>query len=180
MSGLTPQPITHSENVDLRDAENPEPHVGWADDTGQIVARARMRRTESAYELVSITTSDVEAGAEMMRTIAEVANAPRIVTSLSEPWLSERCGFVDGVLDLRPEVAERAAVVAFTLADVEAAITSSWCVETSPLLWTEDNPARGQCDVTALVVRELLGGSIVCCNVVLNGQRVERHAWNVA
>lgn len=42
-------------------------------------------------------------------------------------------------------------------------IQDAWCQETSsdPDLWTTDNPALGQCAVTALVVQDLLGGSLV-------------------
>jgi hypothetical protein len=32
--------------------------------------------------------------------------------------------------------------------------------------------------VTALLVRELLGGEILIANVIRAGKRVERHAWN--
>jgi hypothetical protein len=44
--------------------------------------------------------------------------------------------------------------------------------------WSEENPARGQCGVTALVVQELLGGEILVANVLRDGVRVDRHAWN--
>ncbi len=37
---------------------------------------------------------------------------------------------------------------------------------------------RSDCDVTSTVVRELLGGEILAANVLLNGRRVGRHAWN--
>lgn len=35
----------------------------------------------------------------------------------------------------------------------------AWSLQSSTL-WTPDNPARGQCGVTALVVQDLLGGEI--------------------
>lgn len=35
----------------------------------------------------------------------------------------------------------------------------SWSINTSSH-WTKDNPAKGQCGVTALVVNDLLGGKI--------------------
>ena len=67
-----------------------------------------------------------------------------------------------------------------TLADLEAAIRAAWGRETSddPGDWSEENPARGQCAVTALIVRELLGGEILAANVLRDGRRVDRHAWN--
>src|SRR5262249_40968777 len=44
--------------------------------------------------------------------------------------------------------------------------------------WSESNPSRGQCAVTALLIRELLGGDILVSNVMREGRRVDRHAWN--
>jgi hypothetical protein len=41
-----------------------------------------------------------------------------------------------------------------------AALLASWSAETSTL-WSPENPARGQCDVTALLVQEILGGEIL-------------------
>ena len=40
------------------------------------------------------------------------------------------------------------------------ALRSSWSRESSSL-WTLQNPARGQCGVTSLVVQDLLGGAIL-------------------
>lgn len=42
---------------------------------------------------------------------------------------------------------------------VRTALLKSWSIKTSSK-WTADNPAKGQCGVTALVVQELLGGEI--------------------
>ena len=69
---------------------------------------------------------------------------------------------------------------AATLDDLEQAIRAAWSRETSddPDEWSESNPARGQCAVTALLVRELLGGEILVANVLRDGVRVDRHAWN--
>lgn len=39
-------------------------------------------------------------------------------------------------------------------------LSRSWSVETGRH-WLADNPARGQCGVTALVVQDLLGGEIL-------------------
>jgi hypothetical protein len=46
---------------------------------------------------------------------------------------------------------------------LEAILAQSWCRETSytPERWTPANPAYGQCAVTALIVRDYLGGDIV-------------------
>jgi hypothetical protein len=41
-----------------------------------------------------------------------------------------------------------------------AALRASWSRETSSG-WREDNPARGQCNVTALVVQDHCGGEIL-------------------
>ncbi|MDM5317153.1 hypothetical protein QUF49_14185 [Fictibacillus sp. b24] len=39
-------------------------------------------------------------------------------------------------------------------------LLKAWSIETSSK-WTKENPARGQCGVTALVVQDLLKGDIV-------------------
>jgi len=43
--------------------------------------------------------------------------------------------------------------------DMQDALLNSWSINSS-LKWTKDNPAKGQCGVTALVVNDLLGGQI--------------------
>ncbi len=40
------------------------------------------------------------------------------------------------------------------------ALFNSWSIETSSK-WTEQNPAKGQCSVTALIVNDLLYGQII-------------------
>jgi hypothetical protein len=64
--------------------------------------------------------------------------------------------------------------------ELEAAIRVYWSAETSdrPDEWTSANPAFQQCDVTARVVRDYLGGEILVAGVVRDGRRVDRHAWN--
>lgn len=56
-------------------------------------------------------------------------------------------------------------------------IKNSWCRETSyyPNKWTEDNPAFGQCAVTALVIQQYFGGEILCGTT----SKKQRHYWNV-
>jgi hypothetical protein len=44
--------------------------------------------------------------------------------------------------------------------------------------WRPDNPARGQCGVTALVVQDLLGGDLVLGEVLVDQVKVGHHYWN--
>jgi hypothetical protein len=44
--------------------------------------------------------------------------------------------------------------------------------------WRPDNPARGQCGVTALLVQDLLGGDLILGEVVKGDARVGHHYWN--
>lgn len=44
--------------------------------------------------------------------------------------------------------------------------------------WRPDNPARGQCGVTALVVQDLLGGDLILGEVLVEGTKVGHHYWN--
>jgi hypothetical protein len=71
---------------------------------------------------------------------------------------------------------------ATTLTAIEEAVRSSWCRLTSddPEDWTAENPARGQCGVTALVLRDYLGGELLVAEVIpADGvQPTERHCWN--
>ena len=68
------------------------------------------------------------------------------------------------------------------LADIERAIRGSWSAETcTPQFrsrWTEDNPARDQCGVTAMVLNDLLGGELIRGEVHVNGEQVDFHWWN--
>lgn len=43
---------------------------------------------------------------------------------------------------------------------LKSALFSSWSLASSTI-WRSDNPAKGQCGVTALVVNDLLGGQIL-------------------
>ncbi len=69
------------------------------------------------------------------------------------------------------------------LASVEEALRASWDRDTSddPAGWSRQNPALGQCAVSALVVRALYGGDIVIATVLdRHGNRTpDGHAWNV-
>ncbi|MFC0601737.1 hypothetical protein ACFFHI_25620 [Streptomyces palmae] len=72
----------------------------------------------------------------------------------------------------------------WTLAAVEEAIRSSWAADTcSPddaarAPWTPQNPAWGHCDITALVVHDLLGGQLVVGEVYLGEEQHGHHWWN--
>ena len=67
-----------------------------------------------------------------------------------------------------------------TLDELSAAIERCWARDTSddPDEWAEDNRTRGQCGVTSLVIRELLGGEILMADVHGSHLKGERHAWN--
>lgn len=68
----------------------------------------------------------------------------------------------------------------FTLAQLEQAIRDAWSVDTAEEAdgWTPENPSRGQCDITALVVHDLVGGEVLGADVYLDGTRIEGHMWN--
>jgi N-acetylglutamate synthase-like GNAT family acetyltransferase len=173
--------------------------VGWEQD-GDLVAVACVER--GAERDVFVHTVTVEpgrqgagAGEALVEALVDVANAPRLIAHADAEAAAffERCGFdVEAIPDphgaarfrcareLDAQPAPAAAVTAATPTDIELAIRESWSSETSddPDEWSADNPARGQCGVTALLVRELLGGEILVANVVRDGERLERHAWN--
>jgi hypothetical protein len=67
-----------------------------------------------------------------------------------------------------------------TLEAIERAIREAWSLDTAEEDdgWTSDNPSRGQCDITALVVQDLLGGDVLGADVFLDGARIEGHMWN--
>lgn len=70
----------------------------------------------------------------------------------------------------------------FLLADIEAAVRSSWAADTTTPAhrphWTPGNPARDQCGVTALVLHDLLGGDLIRGEVRVDGVRTDYHWWN--
>jgi uncharacterized protein (DUF952 family) len=68
-----------------------------------------------------------------------------------------------------------------SLAAIEDAIRASWSRETCDPVdeWSPENPARGQCAVTALVVQDLLGGELLLADVHhRDGSRQGWHYWN--
>lgn len=72
----------------------------------------------------------------------------------------------------------------WTLGAVESALRASWAADTcSPddlarSGWQADNPAWGQCDITALLINDLLGGDLVVGDVHLDGEQHGYHWWN--
>lgn len=67
-----------------------------------------------------------------------------------------------------------------TLQEVTSAIENSWSAYTAfdRDQWTPDNPARGQCVVSALIIQDLFGGRLQKTKVTFNGQE-ESHYRNV-
>jgi hypothetical protein len=70
----------------------------------------------------------------------------------------------------------------WTLLDLENALRSAWARDTCDpddlATWRSDNPARGQCGVTALVLQELIGGQLILGDVHVDAVRTGRHWWN--
>ena len=60
------------------------------------------------------------------------------------------------------------------------AIRDSWCAETcgDPTAWSPQQPAWQQCDASAFVAWEHLGGELVLGTVFLDGEQTEHHYWN--
>lgn len=60
------------------------------------------------------------------------------------------------------------------------AVRDSWCAETcgEPTAWSPSNPSWQQCDASAFVAWELLGGDLVLGKVLLDGEETEHHYWN--
>ena len=73
-------------------------------------------------------------------------------------------------------------VVRMTLEAVILALRESWgpdtCAPEDVADWTPDNPARGQCATTAVVLHDFFGGSLMVGEVIVDGERVDFHWWN--
>jgi hypothetical protein len=67
-----------------------------------------------------------------------------------------------------------------TLTQLEHAIRESWGPDTVDPDdgWAPENPAQGQCDVTCLVVNDLVGGELMSADVFLGEERIMAHMWN--
>ncbi|HLC97486.1 MAG TPA: hypothetical protein VJC21_01765 [Candidatus Nanoarchaeia archaeon] len=64
------------------------------------------------------------------------------------------------------------------LETITAALQKAWCSETSsdPDHWHPENPAWGQCAVTALMVNDYLGGKIIWAEAALpDGRKVSHY-----
>jgi hypothetical protein len=142
--------------------------AGW-EENGRLVGCAGLVRRNADELEVRRLLADEEFKPLLLEGLADVATAQRLVAP-------------DGTVirELSRRTAAPEAVAANTLDELERAIRAAWGRETSddPAEWSEENPARGQCAGTALLVRELLGGEILVANVLRAGARVERHAWN--
>ncbi len=173
--------------------------VGWEDD-GEIVGCAGVQRISSSEIRIRSVAVVPERrgrgiGRALLAALVDVSSACRLVAETNEDaaGFHSRCGF--SVEEIQPKrgrarfqcsriiealPAPPRAVRAFTFADLESAIRESWGRDTSddPDEWSPSNPARGQCAVTAMVVRDFVGGEILLANVLRDGRRVERHAWN--
>lgn len=72
----------------------------------------------------------------------------------------------------------------WTLTDIENTLRACWAADTcSPddlgrADWRPDNPAWGHCDVTALVLNDLLGGDLVVGEVRVGAEQQGYHWWN--
>jgi hypothetical protein len=168
--------------------------IGWQEERRVVACVGVERASDEEVALRFLAIADecdgaTRAGA-LLDELAATATAGRLRAraDATEAELYRASGFsvepigsdlFDCVRILVSRPADAHAVSAVTLGDVEQAIRASWCRETScEADWSEAHPARGQCDVTALLVRELLGGEILIANVLLNGRRIDRHAWN--
>jgi hypothetical protein len=164
--------------------------VGWCRGDRLVACAGLERISEEELAVRAIGAHDDREALELLNAIAHVATAARLVADADEQTteLYRRCGFaVEQARDrtrcvrVLEEPAGRAdSVHAGTLRETEAAIRAAWGRDTSddPDEWSKENPARGQCAVTALLIRELLGGDILVANVLRDARRVERHAWN--
>ena len=70
-----------------------------------------------------------------------------------------------------------------SLAQIDELVRSSWSRETCDPIdqpaWSLDEPARGQCAVTALLLQDLLGGELLLAEVRhADGSRQGFHYWN--
>jgi hypothetical protein len=70
-----------------------------------------------------------------------------------------------------------------TLKELEFIVRSCWSLDTCDPVdandWSPENPSRGQCGVTALVLHDLLGGDLLTAEVLLaDGSRQGFHTWN--
>jgi GNAT superfamily N-acetyltransferase len=170
--------------------------IGWDEDgeiTAAVVAVRRDDAIEVRYIAVLPELREHGSGRALLTTLADVVNAAELTAEADAETVGffRACGFEAMPLE-RPgreifkcilpieAVPSPEAHNAVTLEALEGAVRSAWRADTAddPAAWSLENPARDHCDVTALLVRELLGGEILIANVIRDGRRIERHAWN--
>lgn len=70
----------------------------------------------------------------------------------------------------------------WTLTEIERAVCAAWgadtCMPEELPAWSAQNPARGQCGPTSLVLCEILGGDLVHADVHRAGVHIGGHYWN--
>lgn len=67
-----------------------------------------------------------------------------------------------------------------TIGQLQEALQSSWSAETSytPSEFSQQNPSRGQCVISSLIIQDYLGGELV--KVAVRGDGVdEKHYYNI-
>jgi len=143
--------------LSLLDADPAWVLVGWSRDDELVACAGVERSTPDDVVVRALEARHADDARALLDFIATSATAARIVAEV---------GATDAAV--------------YAEAGFECEIRAAWGRETSddPDDWTEENPARGQCAVTAMLVRELLGGEIIVSNVLRDGRRVDRHAWN--
>ncbi len=73
--------------------------------------------------------------------------------------------------------------MAWTVQEVAPALRATWSADTCDEVdlpdWSPQNPSRGQCGVTALVLQELVGGDLLLAEVrFTDGRHQGVHYWN--
>ena len=179
---------------DVLELVEPDPAwtiVGWSEDDRLVACAGFERLSEDEVAVRGLGARSDDAARALLGAIARVATGARLVAEVDArtAGLYRSSGFtveqveperVRCTLALEETEATATSIRSVTLQETEAAIRAAWGRDTSDDAdeWSEENPARGQCAVTALLVRELLGGEILVANVLRDGRRVERHAWN--
>jgi len=68
-----------------------------------------------------------------------------------------------------------------TVEMVRPLFAAAWGVDTcdpaEAPTWQPDNPSRGQCGVTSLVLQDLLGGELILAEVFVGDEKVGYHYW---
>lgn len=67
-----------------------------------------------------------------------------------------------------------------SLAELDSVFQAAWDADTCDphdYPWSSDNPSRGQCGVTTLVLHDLLGGELLLGSVTLAGRQTGVHWW---